>query len=83
MAEYREGTTYLTVRPDHYWANELKVIKATQGEPSSIDADCVVVKLKLRIPKAAFKPLEPEAVVTVPEELVQHPVEVEAVDPDA
>jgi hypothetical protein len=78
-ARTREGTAYLTVRPDGvYW---LRVVKATQKRPESVPADAVVVKVKLRIPDRAFAPLQPEAVVTVPEDLVQNPVEVEAVDP--
>jgi hypothetical protein len=76
---WREGTTYLQVRADGMYG--LKIVKATQRRPTVVEASCVVVKVKLRIPDGAFVPLEPEAVVTVPEELVQQPIEVEAVDP--
>jgi hypothetical protein len=79
--QWREGVAYLQVRPGRY-PSELRVIKATQRRPDVVEAECVVVKVKLRIPAKAFDPLQPEAVITVPEDLVQHPVEVEAVDRD-
>lgn len=75
---HREGSIYLVVRPSRY--GELSVVKATNRKPRSTTEGSVVVKLKLRIPKAAFEPLRPEATVTVPESLVQHPVEVEAIE---
>lgn len=78
--QWREGVAYLQVRPGRY-PYELRVAKATQRRPDVVEADCVVVKVKLRVPDKAFEPLQPEAVVTVPEDLVQQPVEVEAVDP--
>lgn len=76
---YRAGTAYLQVVPGkgHY---ELKVVKATQRKPAVTEQDAVVVKVELRVPRRAFLPLEPTAVVTVPEELVQHVIEAEAVD---
>jgi hypothetical protein len=78
--KWREGIGYLQVQPGRLpW--ELKVVRVTQRRPSVVDADSVVIKVKLRVPVKAFEPLQPEAVVTVPEELVQHPVEVEAADP--
>lgn len=82
--EYLQGNVYLTVRKAEvgYWRTELRPVKATYRKPTVVDADEIVVKVQLRIPAAAFEPLEPEAVVTVPEELVQHPVYVEAVASD-
>lgn len=71
-----DGTAYLTVRRDPRKYRGLSVAKVTSKKPTVVDADCVVVKIALRMPAAAFKPLEPSAVVVVPEELVQHPVEV-------
>lgn len=80
MARTREGYAYLQVRADTHWSGtRLKVIKSTQRKPDVIEPDCIVVKITLQVPDAAFRPLEPEAVVVVPEELVQHPVAVEAV----
>lgn len=80
LNNYSEGDAYLQVRQDPRWPLKLKVVKATQRRPEVVDADCVVVKVRLRVPRAAFSPLEPEAVVTVPESLVQHTVDVEAVE---
>lgn len=82
VSDYRKGTAYLQVVATRY-PYELKVVKATQKKPTVIEPDSVVVKVTIQIPRAAFEPLQPEAVVTVPAELVQHPVEVEAVDADA
>ncbi|MBM7788890.1 hypothetical protein [Tenggerimyces flavus] len=81
MSSYREGTAYLQLVPTRY-PYELKVVNATQRKPSIVDPDAVVVKVRLRVPCAAFEPLQPEAVITVPAELVQHPVEVDAVAND-
>jgi len=80
MNRTRTGEVYLTVRPGRY-PFELVVDKATVRKPTVTSPGAVVVKLKLRIPTAAFEPLKPEATVTIPESLVQHPVEVEAEDP--
>jgi hypothetical protein len=80
--DWAYGDVFLTIRRDPRWYRRLKPIKATNKRPTSVPADAVVVKVKLRMPLAAFKPLEPEAVVTVPEELVQQPVHVEAVASD-
>ena len=77
-----EGDVYLTIRRDPRWYRRLKPIKATGKRPTSVPADAVVMKIKVRMPAAVFKPLEPEAVVTVPEELVQYPISVEAVASD-
>lgn len=83
MSRFREGDTYLQVRPDSRgYGLKLKVVKATQRRPAQLEPECVLVKVRLRLPVAAFQPLEPEAVVTVPEELVQQPVLVEAVSPE-
>jgi hypothetical protein len=58
-----------------------RVIKATTKRPEVTDPDVVVVKIRVQIPYEAFEPLKPEAVVVIPEELVQHPVTVEAAAP--
>lgn len=81
MARNREGTVYLTVRKGRY-VFELVVDKATNKKPRVTPEGSVVVALKLVIPNAAFEPIRPEATVVVPESLVQHPVEVEAVEPE-
>lgn len=81
-SSYIEGDAYLQIRRHQHWSqSELRIMRATQRRPEVIEPGCVVVKIRLRMPLAAFLPLQPEAVVTVPEDLVQHPVEAEAVQP--
>ncbi|MCV7205278.1 hypothetical protein H7J71_25050 [Mycolicibacterium peregrinum] len=84
--EMVEATGYLTVEGERsrYGAKHVtraKLARLTQGKPAVLSADQVAVKVTIRIPAKAFDALQPEAVIIVPEELVQHPVEVEAVEP--
>lgn len=76
----RNGDVYLQVRKAPGYGGGLRVVKSTQRRPYSLEEGCVLVKIRLQIPDAAFKPLEPVASVVVPEQLVQHPITVEAVD---
>lgn len=79
-----EATAYLQVRlarKSTYSASEARVVKATQRKPDAADPGCITVKVKLRIPVEAWDAFEPEAVIDVPADLIQHPIEVEAVDP--
>jgi hypothetical protein len=78
MNDYSDGIAYLTVRKDPKRYRKLAPVKVTNKPPTTGDANSVVIKLHLRVPTAAFEPLTPSAVVTVPAELVQHVVEVEA-----
>lgn len=81
-----EAVAYLQVRlgrTSTYSASEAKVVAVTQRKPEDPHAGCIVVKIKLRIPVEGWDPFEPEAVIDVPADLVQHPIAVEAVDPDA
>lgn len=80
--DYAEGSVYLTLAQHPRWWRTLRPVKATAKKPTSVPTGAVVVKLMVRLPMAAFKPLEPEAVLVVPEELVQRPVYVEAVASD-
>ncbi|QRY48105.1 hypothetical protein JVX93_15740 [Mycolicibacterium boenickei] len=85
--EMVEATGYLTVEGERSRYNATKsVVRAklarlTQGKPAVLTADQVAVKVTIQIPAKAFDALQPEAVIIVSEELVQHPVEVEAVEP--
>ena len=81
MTYNRTGTVFLQVRRHPNWTSELRVVRATQKYPEVVAPGCILIKLKLQIPNAAFAPIEPVATVVVPEELVQHPIEVEAVEP--
>jgi hypothetical protein len=59
-----------------------KMINATQARPGKQKPGTVMVKLTVRLPKAAFYPLRPEAVVIVPASLIEAtPVEVTAEAP--
>jgi hypothetical protein len=79
MGDARTATTYLQVRPSRYYS-EAKVMKATQKKPEVVEPGCIVVKIALRIPREAWQPFAPEAVIDVPADLVQHPIAVEAED---
>lgn len=73
------GRKHMAARP---YGGLGKVVASTQEKPLRPQAGAVVVKITLRIPKSAFLPLEPEAVITIPNHLISSPVvEVEATDP--
>lgn len=84
------ATVYLQVAPEiNQWASEdslyrisgAKVVNSTQSRAKKPQPGTVEVKLTVEIPKAAFLPLRPEAVVVVPESMTTpHPIEVEAED---
>lgn len=88
--EYVDATVYLQVAPElARWAPTdaprsvlgAKVVNSTQSRSKKPQPGTVEVKLKIRVPKAAFLPLRPEAVVVVPEDMTAaHPIEVEAGD---
>lgn len=67
--------------PDHIRA--AKVVALTQKPPGRPRTGTVTVKLTVRVPRAAFVALRPEAVIEIPTDLVQgNPVEVVAEDPN-
>lgn len=84
---------YLQVEPElsPYGRGELavsdvrdaKVVNATQARPKKPKPGTIVVKVTLEVPKAAFLPLAPEALVVIPESLTTpHPITVDATDPN-
>jgi hypothetical protein len=88
--DYVDATFYAQVAPEWsrypVWGerqvNGAKVTRITQSRPDKPVGGTVLVKLTIRVPKAAFMPLRPEAIVVVPESLTEpQPVEVVAVDP--
>ncbi|GAA1915045.1 hypothetical protein GCM10009775_04350 [Microbacterium aoyamense] len=94
MNAYIEAPAYLQVEPDYNrWTPQNRrdtadaiqggrVVAMTQNRPAKPKPGTVVVKVVLRIPKASFVPLRPEAVVTIPESMTDGiPVEVEVADP--
>lgn len=85
MASYHpaEAVAYLQLelrRKSTYTASEARVLRATQKKPDQAMPGCIVVKVKLRVPVEGWDPFEPEAVIDVPADLVQHPIAVEAED---
>jgi hypothetical protein len=87
------ATVYLQVQPEYkrwYSATNrdtadaiegAKVVGSTQNKSQKPKPGTVEVKITVEIPKGAFLPLRPEAIVVVPESMTQpHPVEVEALD---
>lgn len=80
-----EATAYLTVegtrsRYSDKSVTAAKVTRVTKGRPAQLSADQVAVRVTVQLPAAAFDPLRPEAMIVVPEELIQRPVEVEATE---
>ncbi|OBJ24624.1 hypothetical protein [Mycobacterium sp. 1245801.1] len=85
MSETVDATAYLTVEGTRWrhgtkQVRDAKVVRVTQGRPAQLTADQVAVRVTVRLPVEAFDPLRPEALIVVPEELVQRPVEVEATE---
>lgn len=64
--QYRTGKGYVSA----------SAVKITQDPPTSLAKDTVSVKLTVQLPDAAFDPITPSAVVTVPDSLVQHPLHI-------
>lgn len=94
MSETVKATVYLQVQPEYAWwaknrrqfdkpdsIDGAKVVGYTQNKAQKPRPGTVEVKITIELPKGAFLPLRPEAVVVIPESLTQpHPVEVEALD---
>lgn len=85
MSDTRTATAYLQIEGKdpgpNYDSGRRAIIRSVHNKrPQTVRSGCIVVKVQLQIPTAAWLPISPEAVVVVPESLVQHPVEVEAVD---
>lgn len=91
MADHVDATFFAQVEPEfsRYGNRDglrdvvrAKVIALTQKRPDKPRGGTVLVKLTLRVPKAAFLPLRPEAIVVIPEDMtVTTPVEVIAEEP--
>jgi hypothetical protein len=90
MSETVKATVYLQVAPEwfRFYSKDdprgisgAKVVGSTQKRSQAPKPGTVEVKLTVEIPKTAFLPLRPEAIVVVPESLTTpHPIEVEAED---
>ena len=83
------ATVYLQVQPEYSRYDRdtvdgvrgAKIVGYTQRRSQSPKPGTLEVKISVEIPKGAFLPLRPEAIVVIPERLTTpHPVEVEALD---
>ena len=86
MSTTREATAYIQIEgisPGNTYDNGTRaaVRGVTNTAPDVIRPGCIVVKVRLRIPKEAWQPFSAAVVIDVPADLVQRPVEVEAVQP--
>lgn len=86
-----ETTIYLQCEPVwHKWRTDketgepaldgLRVTKTLKSRPDKVTG--VLVKLQLRIPDGAFRPLTPAVVVDIPESAVDHEPTVTVETPD-
>lgn len=93
MSRYIDATFYVQVEPDYvlgYRPSDTAPIRGaravglTQKRPQRQKPGSVLIKLTVRMPDAAFRALHPEAVITIPDSLIQgEPIEVQAEDPHA
>lgn len=80
------ATGYIQIRPVRSAWNDrvvgARVMRSTQKRPESVAPGCVVVRVEFEVPTTAFDPIRPSARVVIPEELIQHEVQVTATDGD-
>lgn len=76
-----ETTCYLVIEPrfgkkdwDREKLYDISVARATKTSPKQFKG--IVVKLRLKIPDAAFKPLSPEVTIDVPEDALTYEPEI-------
>lgn len=65
-----------------YPVSALQLVSATKGKPA-VPANCIAVKVILKVPSAIFDEFTPEATVVVPADLISGPTEVVATVGDA
>lgn len=88
-----KATAYLQIEPEwsRYGSRDkpasvvgAKVVGMTQKRSRSPRPGVVEVAITIDLPAAAFVPLRPEATVVIPESMsLAHPIEVDAIDPNA
>lgn len=83
MSDNYQGAMYLTVRNDEYVSAtaraRLKPVKVTIGYPNVVNANEVVIRLNVVIPRRAFNALIPTMDVIIDDTQLHMPVEIEAV----
>lgn len=94
MSQTVRAIVYLQVQPEYTWRAKqsrrfdepealegAKIVGYTQNKAQKPKPGTVEVKVTVELPKGAFLPLRPEAIVVIPETLTTpHPVTVEAGD---
>jgi len=96
MSGHVDATAYLVIHADRQtWGRpdaetglnpieSARVVTLRQGRPAKLERDEVAVKVTVRLPFAAFEPLTPTAIVTVPTDLaLRGTIEVDATDANA
>jgi hypothetical protein len=83
--DVRVATAYLQIEGrapgrGYDYGTQAVVRGVSTAKPEQAKPGCIVVKVKLRIPKEAWEPFAPEATIDVPADLIQRPIAVEAVD---
>lgn len=86
MSDMVKATAYLVVKGKRrryrpLTVDSASITRVTQNKPATLTGDEIAVKVTIELPAAAFEALQPEAVITVAENLIQFPVEVEAIEP--
>lgn len=78
--DHRSTEVFLQFEKGRY-TNDMRLVNATSKKPTKPKPGAVVVKLDVRIPRSAFEPLTPEAIVVVEEAISRQVVQVVAQDP--
>lgn len=90
MTEFVDATFYVQIAPEYNGRPRdtaesvyaARAVAMTQKKPDKPKPGTVMTKLTVRVPKAAFVPLRPEAVIVIPENMLQgEPIQIEAGDP--
>lgn len=77
-----EWSRWLTTDGGEKIPTGAKMVNATQKRSGAGRPGTVTIKLTVRLPKTAFMPLRPEAVIIVPASMIEAtPIEVIAEDP--
>jgi hypothetical protein len=81
------ATVYLQLEPDWSYSGSnvigAKVVRHSQKKPVRPVGGSVTVKMTIHVPRGAFLPLQPEAVIVIPENMtLTEPVHVEAQSPE-
>lgn len=80
MNETYEGLMYLTVRNDEYvhagHQRKIKPVKTTATYPREVPTGCIVIRVKVVVPRRAFEAFVPTADLVVDGPQAHMPVEV-------